>query len=113
MEEIKLTNQIEKRLRERGHTDPKKVTSVIMDREARMLAKGNIPPGFVDGDAFVPDDIHEGDYVDFGAYGRLFVLKAPMAGSLWVTDKRADRYNYDAAGWYIRREFAKKIIEEA
>jgi len=34
--------------------------------------------GFIDGDIFDPSDIAAGDYVDFGAYGNLFVLKAPL-----------------------------------
>lgn len=125
MESTKMTDQIEKRLKERGHSDPQKAASVIMTakndswaelrakRDARMLAKGNTPPGYVDGDAFVPEDVQAGDYVDFGAYGRLFVLKAPMEGKLWVTNIRADRYDSNAPGYYINRNFAKKIIEEA
>lgn len=69
--------------------------------------------GFIDGDIFDPSDIAAGDYVDFGAYGNLFVLKAPFDGPLWVTSRRADRYDSNAPGQYIRRRLAKGIIEEA
>lgn len=109
-------NQIEKRLKERGHSNPQAGTVTIMDREERLARRKERrydDEGFVDGDIFDPYDIAAGDYIDFGSYGNLFVLKAPMEGSLWVTNKRADRYDSNASGWYIRRNFAKGIIEEA
>lgn len=61
-------------------------------------------------------EIQEGDRVDFGAYGRLYVVKKDAGlvseGMLWVTDIEEDRTNEDARGWYINERYAKKIIEK-
>jgi hypothetical protein len=59
-----------------------------------------------------------GDYVDFGAYGKLYVVKLKSGllvseGTLWVTDQEEDRFNDDARGWYIEARYAEKIIQSA
>lgn len=59
-------------------------------------------------------EIEEGDFVDFGAYGRLYVVKknAGTRGQFWVTDEREDREKKNARGWYISPSYAEKIIEK-
>lgn len=58
----------------------------------------------------VGDEIEIGAYVDFGAYGDLYVVK-DLGDRFWVTDIESDRHNSDAQGWYIKKSAAKKIIE--
>lgn len=60
----------------------------------------------------VGDEVGKGDYVDFGPYGKLWVVRAGE-DRLWVTDRKEDKNNPDAQGWYIRRSYAKKIIQSA
>lgn len=57
------------------------------------------------------DDVEPGDYVDFGAYGKLYVVKTNAdigtRKRWWVTDEETERHNPDAAGWFISPEDAK------
>ena len=59
---------------------------------------------------FDSDDISIGDYVDFGAYGKLYVV-SDDGERFRVTDKEKDRKNRNASGWGIRKSYAKDIIE--
>ena len=57
------------------------------------------------------EKIQQGDLVDFGSYGKLYVCS--VSGDYFrVTDKKKDRYNSDASGWNIRKKYAKTIIKE-
>lgn len=51
--------------------------------------------------------IDNGDLVDFGAYGQLYVIS-------WgrVTDEEAERFNPYASGWNINMACAKQVIEK-
>lgn len=61
--------------------------------------------------AFNVDDIDNGDYVDFGPLGNLYIC-ADYGDRFWATDKKIDRANPNASGWYISKRSAKKIIEK-
>lgn len=60
-------------------------------------------------------DIRVGDYVDFGSYGRLYVVRKDAGLTredlLWVTDIEDDRFNPYARGWFIKERYAERIIE--
>lgn len=56
--------------------------------------------------------IKPGNFVDFGEYGKLYVLKI-LNDKFWVTDEKLDRNNPNASGWYIKKSFAKKVISES
>ena len=56
-----------------------------------------------------PEDIEAGDFVDFGAYGDLYVVKTGDE-KMWVTDQEEDRLDPDARGWSINKHSAEKII---
>ncbi|CAG7579864.1 MAG: hypothetical protein SLAVMIC_00132 [uncultured marine phage] len=59
-----------------------------------------------------PDDIEEGDLVDFGAYGELYVCNPYYSDTyFWVTDDEDERTNSGASGWTILKSLAKRIIE--
>jgi len=61
---------------------------------------------------FDPEEISDGDFVDFGAYGRLYVVNSTFGeDAFFVTDRENDRYNPNCAGWNIKRYLAKRIIE--
>jgi hypothetical protein len=54
------------------------------------------------------ESIKQGDYINFGAYGNLYVCNPNYSEkSFWVTDIKKDRKNYDARGWSIRKSFAQ------
>jgi hypothetical protein len=58
----------------------------------------------------VCDDVQQGDFVDFGHYGKLYVCSTD--GPKWrVTDEESERDNPRAEGWYIEPGYAKAIIE--
>ena len=80
-------------------------------------------------DYYIEDmGIENGDYVDFGSYGKLYVINHGGMGvdrgrNLWVTDSEFDRdelilqdFDRDVQskieGWYISAGSAKKIIEK-
>jgi hypothetical protein len=65
-----------------------------------------------DDEETVADEVRTGDYVDFGIYGKLWVVRAGE-DRLWVTDLEKERKNPDAPGWFIRRSYAEKIIKHA
>lgn len=54
---------------------------------------------------------YPGDLIDFGPYGRLFLLHFVDEKKLWVTDEADERYNPQAAGWFIDRFQAEGIVE--
>jgi hypothetical protein len=53
-----------------------------------------------------------GDLVDFGKYGALYVVSI-FEQTIWVTDNKADRFNSEAEGHYVRKIFVEKILEAA
>ena len=58
------------------------------------------------------NDIRQGDLVDFGAYGKLYVCNPYFSDRyFWVTDDEEDRDNPHALGWSILKETANYIIE--
>jgi len=59
---------------------------------------------------FDPEDIEIGDYVDFGIYGKLYVV-SDNGDRFWVTDRKRDRGNRNASGWSIRKAYVHGIIE--
>lgn len=56
-------------------------------------------------------DVEFGDLVDFGPYGKLYVVNG-NSRKWWVTNEESERYNPNAAGWYIDPSDAVKIIEK-
>ena len=57
-------------------------------------------------------DICQGDLVDFGPYGRLYVCNPDYdTNAFWVTDREEDRDDPHASGWSISKNFAKRMIE--
>lgn len=62
----------------------------------------------------ISDEIEEGDLVDFGAYGKLYVVELEAGSSgkyFWVTDQESQRFNPDANGWSILKREAVEILE--
>ena len=58
-------------------------------------------------------NINNGDYVDFGPYGQLFVCNNNYEDDkYWVTDLEDDRNNRNAEGWAISKDLAKTIVNE-
>jgi hypothetical protein len=57
-------------------------------------------------------EIEQGDYVDFGPYGKLYVNQVNGKRSR-VTDRKEDRFDPDAPGWYIDLRDAVRIIQAA
>lgn len=58
-------------------------------------------------------NINNGDYVDFGPYGQLFVCNNNYEDDkYWVTDLEDDRNNPNAEGWAISKDLAKTIVNE-
>jgi hypothetical protein len=65
--------------------------------------------------ADIADEIEVGDLVDFGPYGKLYVVDLEAMGKpkwFWVTDKESERFNNDAQGWSIQKYLAEKILEK-
>lgn len=59
------------------------------------------------------DEIHKGDLVDFGPYGKLYVCDPYYHDNyFWVTDDKDERYNENAPGWSIFKDDAESIIYE-
>lgn len=56
-------------------------------------------------------DIDIGDRVDFGSYGRLYVIGIDGDNFL-VTDVQHDRDNPDASCWNIKKRYAVRIVEK-
>ena len=57
-------------------------------------------------------EVNNGDLVDFGPYGKLYVCNADYEeNKYWVTDERENRDDASALGWAISKNFAKRIIE--
>lgn len=56
--------------------------------------------------------IEQGDLVDFGPYGKLYVCNLNYHDDyFWVTDDEYERDNKKAPGWSILKELAVKVIE--
>lgn len=61
----------------------------------------------------VINSIEQGDLVDFGQYGKLYVCNPNHSiDYFWVTDDEEDRFNVNASGWSIPKYLAEKIIEK-
>lgn len=59
------------------------------------------------------DEIQDGDLVDFGAYGELYVVDIDYHDKFfWVTDNEDERYNRRAPGWSISKYLAERIIDD-
>ena len=57
-------------------------------------------------------EVNNGDLVDFGPYGKLYVCNVDYEeNKYWVTDEKENRDNTSAQGWAISKNFAKRIIE--
>ena len=57
-------------------------------------------------------EVNNGDLVDFGPYGKLYVCNADYEeNKYWVTDEKENRDDASASGWAISKNFAKRIIE--
>lgn len=57
-------------------------------------------------------EVNNGDLVDFGPYGKLYVCNADYEeNKYWVTDEKENRDDASAQGWAISKNFAKRIIE--
>lgn len=52
-----------------------------------------------------------GDYVDFGAYGKLYICN-DLGDRYWVTDEPEYAGNKNAPGWFIDKDLAKEIIDD-
>lgn len=61
------------------------------------------------------NDINVGDLVDFGGYGKLYVVNLDAGlvsdDKFWVTDNEEERADQQASGWYINKSQALKIVE--
>lgn len=58
------------------------------------------------------DEIQDGDLVDFGAYGELYVVNPDYNDKyFWVTDDEEERDNPRAQGWTISKELAERVVE--
>ena len=57
-------------------------------------------------------EVNNGDLVDFGPYGKLYVCNVDYEeNKYWVTDEKENRDDASAQGWAISQNFAKRIIE--
>lgn len=78
----------------------------------RLLTKSASKVIDVDGNEVSIDDILQGDLVDFGSYGRLYVNNPNYSENMfWVTDSLENRNDWDAAGWSIKKELAKEVVQ--
>ncbi len=80
-------------------------------REQEVGRKEPIADSEDAGDEGVRESVTGGDQVDFGIYGKLYVLNTYNDEKWRVTDLEADRYSPDASGWFIRSSYAKKIVD--
>lgn len=59
-------------------------------------------------------DINQGDLVDFGPYGKLYVCNPNYHDDYyWVTDEEESRMDKYASGWSIAKDLAERVIESA
>lgn len=59
------------------------------------------------------EDVEDGDYVDFGPRGKLYVTQSDYHKSyFWATNKEKHRFNSDASGWSVYKSDAIKIIQK-
>ena len=57
-------------------------------------------------------EVNNGDLVDFGPYGKLYVCNVDYEeNKYWVPDEKENRDDASAQGWAISKNFAKRIIE--
>ena len=64
--------------------------------------------------AFDYNNIKNGDLVDFGSHGTMYVADANYRRSyFWATRSKKDRFNPDAEGWAIYKAYAEEVIEPA
>lgn len=57
-------------------------------------------------------EIEQGDYVDFGPYGKFYVANTNYRDDMyWVTDDVDDRATENCLGWSIYKDQARKVIE--
>lgn len=57
-------------------------------------------------------EINQGDLVDFGHYGNLYVCDPNYQEDyFWVTDDEYERFNKKAFGWSINKELANRVVE--
>ena len=57
-------------------------------------------------------EIGQGDYVDFGPYGKFYVANTNYRDDMyWVTDDVDDRTTENCLGWSIYKDQARKVIE--
>lgn len=57
-------------------------------------------------------EILQGDLVDFGDYGKLYVCDPNYSiDYFWVTDDEYERFNKHAHGWSISKDLAIKVLE--
>ena len=62
------------------------------------------------GKIFEEVEVKKGDFVDFGPYGKLYILK-DLGDKYWATDEEEDRYKPNASGWYIDKSLAKRNLD--
>lgn len=56
--------------------------------------------------------IEQGDLVDFGDYGKLYICDPEYHEDyFWVTDDEYERFNKHAPGWSILKELAIQVVE--
>ena len=72
------------------------------------------------GAAFDSDVVENGDLVDFGVYGKNYVVDRNYGEGMgsrnewwWITDDKSERFNPKASGHSIRPTEAIAIIESA
>jgi len=63
------------------------------------------------GERFDPDSVRKGDLVDFGIYGNLYIVY-PTGDRFWVTDTKEKLKKEYPSGWFIRQNYANKIIRK-
>lgn len=84
--------------------------------EKAVMKKASGSGDELEEDTFDPNEVEVGDYVDFGPYGKLYVVNLDAGlgdrPKWWVTDDEDDRYNPSARGWFIIPGFAKGIVEK-
>lgn len=65
-------------------------------------------------DQLDPDDVEDGDCVEFDGHGKLYVLDTrDHARYFWVTHVEKDRFDKHARGNTILKSLAKKIVQSA
>lgn len=90
----------------------KKEKNARVLKEIYNLSKTEFDEIYEEDINFNQDEIENGDYVDFGAYGSLYVVYRRDERNFWVTNLEDKRYNDNAPGWIIRINQAERIIEK-